>query len=41
VEHHDKNIGKTGPIVLSELEMYHATSGSQGIFIEKWKDMLR
>jgi hypothetical protein len=21
--------------------MYHATSGSQGIFIEKWKDMFR
>lgn len=41
VEHHDKNIGKTGPIVLSELEMYHATSGSRGIFLEKWKDMFR
>jgi len=41
VEHHDKNIGKTGPTVLSEYEMFQATSGSQGIFIEKWKDLLR
>lgn len=41
VEHHDKNIGKTGPVVLTESEMFQATSGSQEIFIEKWKDLFR
>jgi GT2 family glycosyltransferase len=36
VEHHDKNIGKTGPAVLNEDEMYNMTSGSQDIFTQKW-----
>lgn len=40
VIHHDKNIGKTGPAVLSENEMYNATSGSQEIFLEKWKSYI-
>lgn len=38
VEHHDKNIGKTGPAVLSQNEMYQATMGSQEIFIKKWSN---
>jgi GT2 family glycosyltransferase len=36
VEHHDKNVGKTGPAILSDIEMYNMTSGSQNIFTEKW-----
>jgi GT2 family glycosyltransferase len=40
VEHHDKNVGKTGPAVLSEREMYDATSGSQNIFVNKWGSYL-
>lgn len=39
VEHHDKNVGKTGPVVLSEGEMYNATSGSQKIFVDKWSHL--
>jgi GT2 family glycosyltransferase len=36
VEHHDMNIGKTGPAVFSEEEMEKSTSGSYHIFKEKW-----
>jgi GT2 family glycosyltransferase len=36
VEHHDMNIGKTGPTVFSEEEMEKSTSGSYPIFKEKW-----
>ena len=37
VEHHDMNIGKTGPAVLTEEEMEKSTSGSYPVFKEKWK----
>jgi GT2 family glycosyltransferase len=37
VEHHDMNIGKTGPAVFSSEEMEKSTSGSYPIFKEKWR----
>lgn len=40
VIHHDKNIGKTGPYVLSDQEMYAMTSGSHQIFLEKWNSKI-
>lgn len=36
VEHHDQNIGKTGPSVFNDEEMHKSTIGSQGIFNRKW-----
>lgn len=40
VIHHDKNIGKTGPYVLSDQEMYDMTGGSHQIFLEKWNSRI-
>ena len=40
VEHHEMNVGKTGPAVLSPEEMWKFTSGSEPIFTEKWKDIV-
>lgn len=40
VIHHDKDIGKTGPYVLSDSEMYDMTSGSHNKFLEKWKSKI-
>lgn len=42
VEHHEKNIGKTTEqVVETDQEMYRLTTGSQPIFIEKWKKYLQ
>lgn len=38
VDHHDKNVGKTGPAVMSDSDMYKMTSGSSEIFTKKWND---
>lgn len=39
VEHHDKNVGKTGPAVLTNEKMYEYTTGSQKIFADKWAEL--
>jgi GT2 family glycosyltransferase len=40
VIHHDKNLGKTGPYVLSDQEMYESTNGGHQVFLEKWNSKI-